>query len=173
MPTLADIAALLGTPAPAHGERNVRGVATIDEATPDDLTFVSSETYARQLPKSRAMGVIVHRKVKLPPDYAGVTFAVDDADLAVAKVLELLAPPIPRPAAGVDLLARVASSAQISDGAAIGPFVFVGERSRVGARTVLHPGAYVGDDVVIGEDCQLFPQVVVRERITIGNRVII
>jgi UDP-3-O-[3-hydroxymyristoyl] glucosamine N-acyltransferase len=174
MPTLADIAALLGTPAPSGAaDRRVGGVATLDDAGPDDLTFVGSDAYVKQLPTSRAMGAIVHRKVHIPPGYGGVTFVVDDADLAVAKVLELFAPPIPRPKPGVDPLARVAGSAQVADGAAIGPFVFVGERTRIGAGTVLHPGVYVGDDVVIGDSCELFPQVVVRERITIGSRVVI
>jgi UDP-3-O-[3-hydroxymyristoyl] glucosamine N-acyltransferase len=173
MPTLADIAALLGTPAPPQPDRAVRGVATLEEAGPEDLTFVGNDAYATQLPASRAMGAIVHRKVHLPGGYAGAVFVVDDADLAVAKVLAALAPPVPRPAPGVDPLARVAASAQVADGAAIGPFVFVGERARIGRNTVLHPGVYVGDDVVIGDNCQLFPQVVIRERITLGNRVII
>src|SRR4051812_29328478 len=108
MPTLADIAALLGTPAPPQPERAVRGVATIEEAEPADLTYVASDAYARKLPDSRAMGAIVHRKVHLPGGYAGAVFVVDDADLAVAKVLEILAPPVPRPAPGIDPLARVA-----------------------------------------------------------------
>ena len=55
----------------------------------------------------------------------------------------------------------------------VGPFVSVGERSRLGDNVVLHPGVFVGDDVEIGDDCELFPQVVVRERISIGKRVII
>ena len=136
MPTLADIAALLGTPAPPDAGRPVRGVATVGEAGPDDLTFVGAEQYARQLPASRAIGVIIHRKVKLPPEYAGAAFVVDDADLAVAKVLELIAPPVPRPAPGVDPLARVAASAHVAEGAAVGAFAFVGERVRLGRNTV-------------------------------------
>ena len=173
MPTLADIAALLGVPAPAGADRPVRGLATLREAGPDELTFVGNESYARQLPNSRAIGAIVHRKVRLPEGYAGAALVVDDADLAVARVLELFAPPVPRPPAGVDPLARVAGSARLGDNVAAGPFVYVGERARVGRNTVLHPGVYVGDDVSIGDDCELFPQVVVRERVTIGSRVII
>jgi UDP-3-O-[3-hydroxymyristoyl] glucosamine N-acyltransferase len=175
MPTLADIAALLGSPLPpgAAPGQSVRGLATLEEAGPDELTFVGSDAYAKRLPASRAMGAIVHRKVHAPPDYAGVILPVEDADLAVAKVLELFAPPVPRPPAGVDPMARVAASAQLGEGAAVGPFAFVGERTRIGRGSVLHPGVYVGDDVVIGENCELFPQVVVRERITIGSRVTI
>jgi UDP-3-O-[3-hydroxymyristoyl] glucosamine N-acyltransferase len=173
MPTLADIAALLETPAPPGAAQSVRGVATIEEAGPDELTFVTSDAYAKQLPSSRSAAAIVHRKVHVPTGYAGAIFTVDDADLAVAKVLELFAPPVPRPAPGVDALARVASSAQIDQGAAIGPFVFIGERARIGRGCVVHPGVYIGDDVTLGAECQLFPQVVIRERVSIGERVII
>lgn len=53
MPTLADIAALLAAPAPAGADRPVRGLATLPEAGPEDLTFVGTEAYASQLPSSR------------------------------------------------------------------------------------------------------------------------
>lgn len=173
MPTLSDIAALLSVPAPVQSERVVRGLASLDEAGPEDLTYVGSDVYVKHLHASRALGAIVQRKVHVPADYPGVTFLVDDAELAVAKVLELFAPPVPRPPVGVDALARVAASAQLADFVAVAPFVTIGERSRIGRGTVLHAGVYVGDDVVIGENCELFPNVVVRERITIGSRVVI
>jgi UDP-3-O-[3-hydroxymyristoyl] glucosamine N-acyltransferase len=173
MPTLADIAALLGCAAPQGADRAVRGMGTLEEAGPEDLTFVGSESYAKQLPSSRAMGAIVHRKVHVPAGYAGATLLVDDADLAVARVLELFAPPVPRPPVGVDAMSRVAATAQLGQGIAVGPFCSIGERTRIGKGTVLHAGVYVGDDVEIGENCELYPRVVVRERITIGSRVII
>ena len=61
----------------------------------------------------------------------------------------------------------------LGESVAVGPFVFIGERAHIGARTVLHAGVYVGDDVTIGEDCELFPNVTLRERLTLGKRVII
>ena len=174
MPTLGEIASLLGCPPPPDTGRAVKGIATLGEAGTDELSFIGSEKFAPQFVETRAAAVIAQKKLKLPPAPAGVgLLVVDDADLAVARVLDLFAPPVPRPPAGVDPAARVARSAALGDGAAVGPGVFVGERARVGARTVLHPGVYVGDDVALGDDCVLYPNVVVRERITIGHRVII
>jgi UDP-3-O-[3-hydroxymyristoyl] glucosamine N-acyltransferase len=173
MPTLSDIASLLGCPAPADGGRPIRGVATLTDATGDELSFISSEAFAAQLAATRAAGVIMNRKLRIPPPPDKQLLVVDDTDLAVAKVLELFAPPVPRPPAGVDPAAAVAPSASIGPGAAIGHHVFVGERAKVGARTALHPGVYVGDDVTLGDDCVLFPNVVLRERVTVGHRVVI
>jgi UDP-3-O-[3-hydroxymyristoyl] glucosamine N-acyltransferase len=173
MPTLSDIATLLGCPPPPEGARNITGIATLADAKPDEISFVTSEAFAEAFAATRAAGVIMHKKLRLAPPADKAVLVVDDADLAVAKVLELFAPPVPKPPAGVDRAARVAASASVAPDAAVGPHVFVGERARVGARTVLHPGVYLGDDVAVGDDCVLYPNVVVRERITLGSRVII
>jgi UDP-3-O-[3-hydroxymyristoyl] glucosamine N-acyltransferase len=171
--TLNDIAALLNCPAPPGGERRVTGMATLADATETEISLLGSDKYRRDFAGTRALAVIVGRDVRLPQGNKRPIFLVDNADLAQARVLERLAPPIPRPPAGVDPAARVASSAVLGEGVAVGPFVVVGQRTRIGAGTVLHAGVFVGDDVVIGRLCEFFPNVVVRERVTIGSRVII
>jgi UDP-3-O-[3-hydroxymyristoyl] glucosamine N-acyltransferase len=184
MHTLADIAALLGVPLPAgaSGETPIHGLNNLLDASPDELSFLSSDQYAKQLRETRAAAVLVHRKVRLPEPGAGepaagkprpILIIVDDADLAMAKVLAQFAPPVPRPEIGNDSTASVAASAQIDSDCRIGPFVVIGERVKLGARCVLHAGVYIGDDTALGDDCELFPHVVVRERITIGHRVAI
>jgi UDP-3-O-[3-hydroxymyristoyl] glucosamine N-acyltransferase len=174
MPTLADIAKLLNVPVPVDGQSIlISGVATLPDAKDDELSYLGSDRLLPQFAATRAGAVLVQRRVKLPADPGRPVLWVDDADLAVAKVLELFAPPIPRPGVGVDAAARVDPSAKVGEGARIGPFVFVGERATIGARTVLHSGVYIGADTVVGDDCELFANVVVRERCALGNRVVI
>ncbi len=171
---LAEIAAALNSPAPAGaGELAITGVATITDATGTELTYLSSDQFLKQFAATKAAAAIVQKRVKLPSENPTPVILVDDAELAVAKVLELFAPPVPRPPVGVDPAARVAKSAVLGEQVAIGPFVHVGERSRLGRGTVLHAGVYIGDDVTLGDGCELFPNVVVRERIAIGSRVIL
>jgi UDP-3-O-[3-hydroxymyristoyl] glucosamine N-acyltransferase len=174
MPTLSDIARVLNCPdLPEAGQQPITGLATLEEAGPDQLTFVGSERYAAGLETTRAAAAIVQRRIKVPPHWEARILRVDDPDLAMARVLELFAPPVPQPPAGVDPTARIADTASLEADIAIGPYVVIGERARVGARSVLHAGVFVGDDVAIGQDCRLYPHVVIRERITLGNRVII
>jgi UDP-3-O-[3-hydroxymyristoyl] glucosamine N-acyltransferase len=169
---LADIAAALGLPAPKMNP-TITGLNTLTDAAPTELSFLSSDAYVKQLAQTQAAAVLVHRKVHVPPGAKPAILIVDDADLAVAKVLELFAPPVPRPAVGVDPAARVDPTATISQGASIGPFTYVGARSVIGRGSVLHAGVFVADDVTVGENCEIFPHVTIRERITIGSRVII
>ncbi|WP_428939094.1 UDP-3-O-(3-hydroxymyristoyl)glucosamine N-acyltransferase [Fontivita pretiosa] len=175
MPTLAEIAALLevALPGAAEGQRAIRGVASLAEAGPDDLSYLASDAHLGQFRGTAAGAVIVQKRVKLPPNPRPVVLWVEDADLALARVLRLFAPPVPRPPPGIDPSASVAPAAVLGDKVAIGHHVVVGQRSRIGAGTVLHAGVVIGEDVVIGQDCEIFPNVVIRERVTIGNRVII
>ena len=59
-------------------------------------------------------------------------FQVDDADLAMARILELFAPPVPRPAAGIDPAARIAPGTSIPADARIGYGVGIGTGGRCG-----------------------------------------
>jgi UDP-3-O-[3-hydroxymyristoyl] glucosamine N-acyltransferase len=173
MPTLSEISQLLNVPLQGDGSRNVTGMATLEEAGADDVSFISSGAFLKQFGSTRAAAVIAARKVKLPEENTRPVFVVDNADLAVAHVLQLFAPPIPQPPVGIDAAARIASSANIPATSAVGPFVVIGERTRFGERCVIHAGVCIGSDVSIGDDCHIFPNVVLRERITIGDRVII
>lgn len=180
MRTVADIAAVLNVPVRGDGSRAVRGVASLEDATGEDLSFLSSDQFRRAFNATRAAAVIVDRRVNLPADLptggggdgAPALMIVDNAEIAVARALALFAPPVPRPPLGTHPSAVIAPSASIGDGARIGPHVFVGDGARIGRNCVLHPGVYIGAEVSIGDDCEFFPNVVLRERVTIGNRVV-
>ena len=174
MSSLAEIAQLLGLPAPAGAaEVRIAGIATLEEAGATDLSFLGTDRYLPQFLATGAAAVIVQKRVKLPPDLRKPVLLVDDADLSAARIAEFFAPPIPRPPAGIDRSAHVAPTATLGEGVALGPNVVVGPGARIGARSVLHPNVVIGGDTVIGEECELFPNVVIRERCTLGNRVVI
>jgi len=131
-----------------------------------------SDKYTAALESTRAAAAIAPRRLKISPHWESRILRVDDADLAVAKVLRLFAPPVPRPAIGVDPAARVALSPTSSRRRCRPLFL---HRSTItpGSRCVIHANVFIGDDVSLGENCEVFPGVVIRERITIGNRVVI
>ena len=171
--TLSDIATLLNTPSPPGPLRAVTGIATLAEAGESDVSFLGSERYLGDFEKTRAAAIIVHKRVKLPPSHGKAVFIVDDADLAVARLLEQFAPPIPRPPVGRHHTAIIAPGASIGEGTRIGMNVVIGDDSRVGKNCIFHCGVVIGSNVDIGDDCEFFPNVVIRERSTLGSRVII
>jgi len=174
--TLGQIAAMLNCPPPAgKTQLEISGVSGLETAGAGEISFLTSDKFQKQFQATNAAAVLVDRKVHLRPGDGSraVTLNVDDAELALAQVLELFAPPVPRPPVGIDPAAQVDPSAQIGPEVAIGPFTVVGARCRIGFGSILHGGVHIHDDVSIGENCELFPSVTVRERISIGHRVVI
>ncbi|HET6249945.1 MAG TPA: UDP-3-O-(3-hydroxymyristoyl)glucosamine N-acyltransferase [Tepidisphaeraceae bacterium] len=173
MPTLREIAALLNVEAPSGQDVFISGIAALSEATGAEMSYVGNDAFARELGTCNAAALIVQENVKLPATWTRPVLRVKDAELAVAKVLEMVAPPFQRPPVGVDPMARIDPSAILGERVTIAPFVYVGRRVRIGAGTILHPGVYIGDDTTLGDDCEIYPNVTIRERITIGSRVIL
>jgi UDP-3-O-[3-hydroxymyristoyl] glucosamine N-acyltransferase len=169
---LREIAARVGCAAPAS-DVTIEGVSSLAEAGPGDLSFLNSEAYIREFQATKASAVLVHKKIHIPENPPSIVLRVDDADLAMAKVLELFAPPAVRPAPGIDAAAKIDSSARIGEGVSVGPFCVIARGVSIGRGTIIHPMAYVGEDVEIGEDCEIYPNVTIRERVQIGSRVII
>jgi UDP-3-O-[3-hydroxymyristoyl] glucosamine N-acyltransferase len=174
MLTLGEIAALLKVPVRGgDGGRQIVRASNLLEAGPDDIAMLSGDAHVREFKRTQAAAVIVSKGVRIPLNHKPAVLLVDDADLAMARVLEMFAPPVPRPAPGIDRSAHVAETAVVESCAAVGINAIVGERSRVGQRSIIHPGVIISEDVLIGDDCQIFHGVIIRERIRIGNRVII
>jgi UDP-3-O-[3-hydroxymyristoyl] glucosamine N-acyltransferase len=169
---LREIAAMVGC-APPPGEVRITGVASLAEAGPRDLSFLNSETFLKEFNATRAGAVLVQKQLRIPETTHTIVLRVDDADLAMGKVLESFAPPAIRPAPGTDPQSRIDPIADIGAEVSIGAFSIVSAGVRIGRGTIIHPLVYIGPDVEIGEDCQIFPNVTIRQRIQIGSRVII
>lgn len=167
---LAEIAKWVGGVVRGDASTRIFGVSGLDEADASHIAWVAEEKYAPQVKNSKAGAVIV-------PSHFGATpmpaILCDNPALAVATILERFAPPIPRPAAGVDPLASVSPSARLGRDVAVGPFAVIGDEAVIGDRTVIHAQVFIGPQSAIGTDCELWPGVVVRERCRLGNRVVI
>ncbi|MGC4031079.1 MAG: UDP-3-O-(3-hydroxymyristoyl)glucosamine N-acyltransferase [Tepidisphaeraceae bacterium] len=173
MHTLQQLADLLGVPCNSSGDRALHTVSSLADATSTDLAVLTSDKYVRDYKRTHAGAVLASRKVKFHVRPEVPVLTVDDAELALVKVLGVMAPAVPHPPAGVHKSAVIAESATVGGNAAIAPNVVIGERVTIGDNVRLHPGVVIGDDCVLGNDCTLFPNVVLREHITLGNRVMI
>ena len=93
-----------------QSETVIRRVATVDEAGPDAVTWISSRKHAKALEACRAAAVIGTQAL-LGGDPRGIL--VDDPELAVAKVLDCFWIPPERPARGVHPNASVHETAPL------------------------------------------------------------
>ena len=165
--TAAEIAKHLGAEVVGDSTLVLAGFAPADRAQPGDLTFAENENYFARAEQSAASAIIVDKPFA---SSRKVLIRAPDARIAFAKVLPLF---FPEPAfpAGIHPTALVPASAQVDSTAHIGPYCVVGEKARIGPRSVLQGGNHVGAGCQLGEEVNLFPNVTLYPRTEVGNRV--
>jgi len=168
--TLAELAALVGGEVSGDGSLRLTGVAPLETAGPEQVSFFSNKKYRAAFEASRAGAVVVDADAEVPAGRAVLRAA--SAYLAFAKISTHFHPP-PAAHPGVSPQAAVHPTAQVHPSAQVMPLASVGPGAAVGARTILHPGVQLGEDARVGDDCVLHANVVVRERCVVGNRVIL
>jgi UDP-3-O-[3-hydroxymyristoyl] glucosamine N-acyltransferase len=166
--SLLEIARHVGGELSGSPEIAVRGVAGLEEAGADELTFLHHPKYRAALAQTRAAAVLVAPGVDCPARLAAIRVA--DPYAAVSRVL-LLFDPGPPPVVGVHPTAVVAADAELGEDAGVGPYAVVETGARLGARAKVGAGCHVSEGAVLGEDCYLFPRVFVGRGCILGKRV--
>lgn len=165
--TAAEIAKQLQGEVAGDAAAVLKNFAPADRAQPGDLTFAENGDYFARAEQSAASAIIVDGAFTSAKK---ILIRVPNARIAFAKALALFFPE-PVFAPGIHPAAIVAGSAHIDSTAHVGPYCVVGEKVRVGPRSVLQGGNFIGADCQLGEDVNLFPNVTIYARTEIGNRV--
>lgn len=166
------IAATVGGQLIGDPQAAVRGIAPLDRAKTDDLSFLASPKYTRLLSESNAGIVLVTPDLSSSPGPAR-------ARIVVAKPHDALLSLIPRfyrsPSRepGVHRTAVIGRNAEIGDNVSVGAYAVVEDGASIGDGTSIGSHAVVGSGVRIGKDSQLYPSVTVYSGTDIGNRVIV
>jgi len=166
---LEEVAARLGLELEGDGSLGIEGLASLEDAGPNDLSFVTGPRYLRAYRQSGAGAVLV------PPGF----------DTGGRSCLRCVAPyvefaravglfhPRPSPPIGVHPTAVVEPDAVLGTDVSIGPFAVVGSRVQIGARTRIHAHVVIYDGVHLGADCEIHSGVALREGVRLGDRVVV
>ena len=166
---LSDVAARLDCVLKGDDEIEIRGVVGIDEAEEGQLTFVSNPKYAAKARTTQASAVIVSLDF---PEIERPTLRSKNPYLTFARAVELFYS-APIPSRGIDPAARIAKSAQLAEGASIGPYVVIEDDVQIGKNCTLHPFVHIGRGARIGDNFKAYSHVSIREFCRIGNNVIL
>ncbi len=165
---LAQLAAAVEGELDGDGSVEIRGVAPIERAGADEITFVANPKYLSALKETGAAAVVLAPGIPSPLP----AIRSPNPYLAFAKIATLTLQGSPAPV-GVSADLIQGEGCQLGKGLSIHPRVTLGDRVHLGHRVTLYPGVIVGDGAVIGEDSVLHANVSVREGVRIGARVVI
>ncbi|WP_299681797.1 UDP-3-O-(3-hydroxymyristoyl)glucosamine N-acyltransferase [uncultured Tenacibaculum sp.] len=144
----------------------------IDKATKNHITFIGSSKYARLWEKSEAKTAIVDEKITIEPGEGRAFVRVKNADLAMAKVLELFQPESPVFSTDIHATAVISETAKLGNNCKVGANSFIGENVVLGDNVVIYPNVSIFDDTTIGANTIIWSGTVIRERSEIGNNCI-
>jgi len=172
-----DLAERTGAEVRGDPARVVRGVGPLDEAGPDDLSFIDNHRYLGLLAGTRAGVVVCSAKDHERVPATAVALVAANPYRAFAQATALLYPEAVRPpgmvgGVGVSSHAWVDPSARLEDGVVVEPGAVVGPGVEIGSRTVIAATAVIGANVRIGRNCYVGSGASLQHTL-VGNRVII
>ncbi len=167
---LTELSERFGLPLIGDGDHEVSGVGTLQEAGPDQVSFLSNRAYQKQLPDTRAGAVVL-----LEGDAAECPvncLVSDNPYLSYARIAALF-DTRPTTSPGIHPSAVVDPTADLGEDVHVGPNAVIGAGCKVGRGSSIGPGCVIDPESTIGEGCRFLANVTVSTRVKIGDRVIL
>ena len=167
---VSELAAFLDAPFEGDAGRTVTRVASLEDATATDVSFVTKGRAAKTAGDSAAGCLLV------PLDYDNsaqrTIIRTRDPRSAAARAIRKLHPQ-PEPPTGVHPSAVLGPGVVIGKSVHIGPLVSIGAGVHIGDHVSIGSGSVVGDYVHIGANTTLHPRVTLYPEVTLGEYVIL
>ncbi len=152
--------------------QQIEGPEQLQKAENKHITFIGSSKYKKYWEASKACAVLVNDNLAIEPGENRAVIKVKNADLAMAKILELFNPPAPEFETDIHPTAVIHETAKIGDGCKIGANCYVGKDVVLANGIILYPNVCVFDETTIGDNTIAWSGTVIRERCIIGSHCI-
>ncbi|MDN3233828.1 MULTISPECIES: UDP-3-O-(3-hydroxymyristoyl)glucosamine N-acyltransferase [Pseudomonas] len=168
--TLRQLAERLGAELRGNPELLISGLATLQDAQPEQLSFLANAQYKKYLADTKAGAVILH-----PTEvegFSGNCLVIANPYLAYAQLSHLFDRK-PLPKAGIHPSALVAEDAFVDPTASVGAYAVIESGVSIGAGVVIGAHCFIGARSQIGENGWLAPRVTLYHDVRVGKRVVI
>ena len=168
--TAVAIADLVGGELRGEATTVVSGVAPLDRASADDVSFAAQARYAPLLRETQAGVVLVVREMADAPSNAPSRIVVANPHDALLTLLPKFYPENAREP-GIRPTVRIGRGARIGRGVTLDEYAVVGAGASLGDDVWIGSHAVIGEGVIIGEGSRIYPHVTVYAGTEIGQRV--
>lgn len=170
--SVSDLSRLVKGEVTGDGSRVIRGVAPLDAAGPDHLSFVANGRYLSYVQGTAAGAVLLPRAMECTLPDGVAELRVDDPHAALAVVLPVLYPE-ESPAPGIHPTAAVAEGVELGEGVTVGPHAAIGRGARIGDGCRIGASTVVGEGCVLGAGTILHPHVTLYPGVRAGERCVV
>lgn len=167
MPTLGELATHLELELHGDPDTPIDGLAAIDVARPEHLSFISEKKHLHRLEQTEAGAVILH------PDWleawSGPALLSPTPYVSYAHATRVF-DNHPAPSGDIHTAATVAESVLLGDAVTIDAGACVEADAVLGDRVWIGAGVYIGHGATIGNDTVIKPGAVICHAVKIGQR---
>lgn len=153
--------------------QTVKRVNSLKLAAQDEVSFLSSPKYLKQLESTKAGIVLISDQWDYQPKEGQTFICCGNPDKAFTFLCNMFAPDPVSWGSGIHPTAFVHPTARIGEGTVIGANAVVEEGAVIGKNTVIAPCVYVGHFVEIGDECLIYPNVSIMRYCQLANKIII
>ena len=166
--TLAHLAELLDAKLIGDGQCEITGLATLQNAEPGQLSFLSNPSYVGQLKNSKASAILIDKKYL--DNCPGSKLVTGIPYVSFAKAT-MLFDNSPIPPTGVHESASVDPSVVLGKNVSISAKAVIAANVSLGDDVVIGAGCYVGENVSLGKACKLHSNVTLYHGVALGKNV--
>jgi len=138
----------------AELELLLEGVAPLQTARANEVSFLDNRRYASALEQTSAGAVIVHPDMVARVPSSTVAIRTIEPYAAWARVAALFYP-VPSASPGIHPSAIVAEDARIDPSAEVGPLSVIEAGAEIGPGCRIGACAVIGSGVIVGRDCRI------------------
>ena len=143
----------------------VKGVASIEDASPFSLCYVRDRSFVEKAVNSKAGALIIPEGIDI--DFKKPVLIAKDPYLAFIEIEKLFIKPF---SIHSDMSkAYIHPDAKIGENVEIAPFCYIGSGVRIGDNVRLFSGVKILDNVEIGDNTVIYPNAVIFENCKIGK----
>lgn len=150
----------------------LRGIASLEDADSQDLSFLSNSKYTIQVPTCKAALILLPKGYEGEPRAGQAFMFVDKPSWALAKICKYIEQQLwPKPEAGIHSTAAVDPTAKIDPSASVGAFTYIAAGASIGQDVVIGSHVHIGKEVSIAEGSWIMPHVTIQDYCSLGKRV--
>lgn len=171
--SLSEINEILKGEVIGNTTQKIEGPEQLEKASPNHITIIGNSKYVKLWANSKACAAIIDEKLDAEPGENRALIKVKNADLAMAKILELFNPAPPVFETDIHPTAVIHESAKIGKGCRIGANCYIGAYVELGDGVTLYPNVTIFDETTVGAQTTIWSGAVIRERTVIGMQCIL
>ncbi|SQH75905.1 UDP-3-O-(3-hydroxymyristoyl)-glucosamine N-acyltransferase [Shewanella benthica] len=168
--TLKELASILGAEIRGDEALEISSVATLENATQGQLSFLANAKYRVQLENTQASAVLI--SAQYLESFTGNALVLNDPYVGFARVSQLL-DTTPKAAIGIHDSVVIHPSAKLAEGVALGANVVIGANVILSENVQIGPGCVIGQDCILGSGTRLWANVTLYHDVHLGQDCII